>query len=382
MRLFPSVMTLAVCIVIIALFSTAIHAQDAEPPPEEPPLEEPAPEPEPEPEPQPLYDANLVDIFPKQITIGDSQLNLYVENTGNRPLKNLVAFVTGDGISTYDVIPIEELQPDQRSYIIVRINARHRGLVELTVRILDDTFERRIVVRDEEADSQEQQQKEEEERKRNRLATAGSLLANLTEEYDAVEEFYYLRKNQGYDISGIDLRDAKGYLREAQASYAKSDVEQTEASLVLLQSELSDLNTLLENSQKPTRTFGDWIKDNSTFVITVGYVLGIIISLFTIIELVKKNKQALREELAQQPRARSPHARLPIRSHASSGQKRKPKRSIRNRYRRPPKRPIPSARIRSRSAPRRTAESSLSKKYKMNRVQPTYRYTVQPADDG
>ncbi|HLC66736.1 MAG TPA: hypothetical protein VJK52_03800, partial [Candidatus Nanoarchaeia archaeon] len=112
MRLFPSVMTLAVCIVIIALFSTAIHAQDAEPPPEEPPLEEPAPEPEPEPEPQPLYDANLVDIFPKQITIGDSQLNLYVENTGNRPLKNLVAFVTGDGISTYDVIPIEELQPD------------------------------------------------------------------------------------------------------------------------------------------------------------------------------------------------------------------------------------------------------------------------------
>lgn len=397
-------------ILVVLLFSLSLlaHAQegnDSSPPPEpvpEPePTPEPAPEPTPEPEPEPIYDADLVDFFPKKVDVGDNQLNLYVENAGNRRLENIVALITGEGISTYEVLPIEELDPEQKSYIIARINAKESGVIQLSIKILDDTFERKLVVRDPAADATAIAQQRDEERRKQRLAAAGSTLANLTAQYDGLEEQFYAKKNQGFDLSGIDLKDAKTYFRDAQASYAKSDVDQTEANLVLLQDELDDLRMLLAGAQKPEQSFGQWIKDNSTFVITFGYILGIIISLFTIIELVKKNKAALAEKIEQKPEAprtkAAPPAHPPTRAPTRIAPVAIP-------HPAPPRRPpVPrraaapagkaksrkqhpvrvKPRARPRPVPKRqpTHSESPSKKYKINKAKPTTQYYVRPADD-
>lgn len=387
MRKFP---ILVVLLFSLSLLAHAALAQEGNEPPPEPapepePTPEPTPEPVPEPQPEPpIADAKLVDIFPKQMNVGDNQLNLYIENTGNIPLENVIAVITGDGISTYDTTPIEELQPEQKSYIIARISAKRAGRIVLTVKLLDDSFERTIYVRDAKAEAAEEQQQQEELRTRNRLAAAGALLTNLTTTYDGVEELYYQKKNQGFDISGIDLRDAKAYLRDAQASYAKSDVEQTEASLVLLQSELHDLRSLLANVQKPKRTFGQWIKDNSTFVVTVGYILGIIISLFTIIELVKKNKAALQERLdtraptvARHPPA-IPH---PVAEKAVAPAQKAKAPPVRSKPAPRKQRVIPRKKTTLRKPHRPTRSPEAAKKYKLNKAKPTTHYAVQPADD-
>jgi hypothetical protein len=371
----------------------------------------------------PVYDVNLVDFFPKQINVGDSQLNLYVENTGNQDLNSLMAIITGEGISTYDVTPIETLKPDQKSYIIARINAKESGMIDLQIKILDDVFERKIAVRNPEEEQGAIEQQREEERRKERLDAAAKQLSNLTDEYDSLEELYYAKKNQGFDLASIDLKDAKGYLRDAQAGYTKGDVDATEASLVILRNELNDLSALLENVQKPKRSFGQWIKDNSTFVVTFGYILGIIISLFTIIELVKKNKASLAEKMGKEraekaekayrpepqkehhPKAEIIPTFKPVKEISKPAQERtikprpKPKQIPKAQAKPMPvhkRKPLPKPkkshkrpRLPSKSRPAKPSQGSssqlsadsASRKYKINKAKPTTHYVIQPADD-
>src|SRR3989344_8608202 len=54
---------------------------------------------------------SLLEVFPKELSIGKAQLNLLVRNTGNNELKNLGAFISGTGILVSNIKPIDELKP-------------------------------------------------------------------------------------------------------------------------------------------------------------------------------------------------------------------------------------------------------------------------------
>src|SRR3989344_1379783 len=74
----------------------------------------------------------LLEIFPKTLTIGKAQLNLLVQNTGTKELKNLGAFLSGDSILVSDIRPIEILKPQEQDYILVWIETRKTGDIKLT----------------------------------------------------------------------------------------------------------------------------------------------------------------------------------------------------------------------------------------------------------
>ena len=65
---------------------------------------------EPEPEEEPITDYDLTNFIPKEFKLGESQLNIQLQNTGTTELKNLLAFVSGKGFSTSDITPIDILR--------------------------------------------------------------------------------------------------------------------------------------------------------------------------------------------------------------------------------------------------------------------------------
>src|SRR3989344_6026234 len=96
---------------------------------------------------------SLVNFLPTETKIGDVQFNIQIKNDGNDTINNLIAFVSGRGYSSYDIVPADSLAPGEKSYILVYGNLKESGNVTLTVRVDREVFYKEITVEnpDEEA---------------------------------------------------------------------------------------------------------------------------------------------------------------------------------------------------------------------------------------
>jgi len=225
---------------------------------------------------------SLLEVFPKELSIGKAQLNLLVRNTGNNELKNLGAFISGTGILVSNIKPIDELKPREEKYILVWIEARESGAISLTIRILDKIFYEEIII-----------QGQENEKNKDSTAEISKLveeLADYNKDYEAVERDYENKKRDSYIIEDISLEDAKAYLRKAQAGAAIGDLESTKANIALLKAELEDVKNRLDRAVKETKSLKDNVKENAIWISTI---LGSIITSFTAYELLKRKKEAV-----------------------------------------------------------------------------------------
>lgn len=236
---------------------------------------------------------SFIDFFPKKFDLGDVQLNVLIQNTGNVPLHDVSGIVTGDGISTYDVVPIDKLNPGEKNYILLFISTKKSGDIPIVFKILDKLYKTKLTINNPDAVVDTEKKQMEEEALHNRTVQLGDLMQNLTKTLDSVEEGYYVKKGQGYDIHTTP-EDAKTYLRNAQASFAKRDLDNTEANLVLLQSELSDLQKSLDTAVKQKPSINDRLKDNVPWITAL---LTGVIAVITITERFKKKSDALKEKL-------------------------------------------------------------------------------------
>ena len=233
----------------------------------------------------------MAKVIPGDVKIGDAQLNILIRNTGNQNLTNLNAVITGDGLSVYNEEPISSLSPTDSKYLLVWINTKKSGKIQLSIRIQDKVFTASLNVVDSEQTAQAKKDAEDLAAKKRKIRETQSDISNLSDIYEAFQKDYYIKESKGYDMTIININDAKGYLRNAQSSLAKDDIIDSSANVVLLRAELSDLREKLVAAQPKPRTWKDVLKEN---IPILSGVFGILVGGIAVYEKLKRKAEKVK----------------------------------------------------------------------------------------
>jgi len=224
----------------------------------------------------------LKSINPSSFNVGDVQFNIPIYNQGNETLKNLIPLLSGSGFSTSNIIPIDELSPGSTGYFLVLGHFSNSGNIELSIKVNSQTFYSNITI--------------------NQLATTSSassiasqeLLQNQTLQLSDLKKIYNLldqeqtEKASTYDVSKINLADAKKYLRDTEAAILTQDTTKAQANLALA---LEEIKYQQDKMSKviPISTV-DKLKSNAG---TFSAIAGALVTFFAVYELLKKKSSAV-----------------------------------------------------------------------------------------
>ena len=227
---------------------------------------------------------SLIKIIPNEFKSGDVQFSLQVQNNNNETVQNLIALVTGNGFSTYDVIPVDSLAKGERGYILVSGNFKNSGNINLSIRINQDIFYRNVVIFS--SQNASELEKQEQEKK--------AILANLSIKLDVLDRGYFSldsllsqKKYEGYDVVGISLNDLKIYLRDAEAAILAEDIDTAKIKIKLAEQEYNYQKIKIENVRKISSV--SQLKD---YAIIFSALAGSIITFFALYELLKQKGKA------------------------------------------------------------------------------------------
>ncbi len=226
----------------------------------------------------------ILGIIPDSIYLGDAQINIQVQNTGNTEAKDVYAIISGEGISTYEIIPIDELQPFTKNYIIAKINAKKAGIIALKIKVGDQTQAVNLTVIDPNAGKEKNEDEiktEFEEQKKELNEIMGQHYAI----YNKYADQYEQRKRLGFIVENVDIQTAKQYLLATQSAIARDDLKGTEAALVVVETELEEIKKELEQTYLPKRTWKDKFKEN---IPLIASIVAIIVGFITLYEILKK----------------------------------------------------------------------------------------------
>ena len=235
-------------------------------------------------------------IAPKNLTIGNNQVNVIVRNKYFAQLTSVTATISGSGIQTTDAVPIQTLAPGDKDYVILKISASESGTKDVVVQLsaempsgkisvkyLDQFF---VMAPPAPATPQE--------------TVNASLLFeqfNQTKELlNGLESQYLDKKSRGYLVSEIydSIKNVKDNLQSAQFALADGKFKDAQKYLLLAQSGLDDVKSGIENAVQPQKTFLDKVKDNALLITTISAAIVAVISM---IERQKNKVKALREKL-------------------------------------------------------------------------------------
>ncbi|PIN70137.1 hypothetical protein COV93_02675 [Candidatus Woesearchaeota archaeon CG11_big_fil_rev_8_21_14_0_20_43_8] len=249
----------------------------------------------------PVESFEVVSITPKAAEKGDVLVTISVKNTGNVELKNLIPIVIGRGFATYNAVPLKSLAVNATGKLIVNGRFADTGTILLTMRIGDELFYDSINITVPQAEIDLEKQKDDAEKKRladekakqDLLDSYDKQLANLTEEYNALDERYISIK-EDYDVSEITLTDLKKMIMAAQAAVASGNVDQAKINMIQATTEYKDQKNKIENAKK--RPLLAKIKDN---IVIISAIAGAFITLLTLYEILKKKKDSLYERIKE-----------------------------------------------------------------------------------
>ena len=221
---------------------------------------------------------SLVNFLPTETKIGDVQFNIQIKNDGNDTINNLIAFVSGRGYSSYDIVPADSLAPGEKSYILVYGNLKESGNVTLTVRVDREVFYKEITVEnpDEEAITDA-------EKERKELENISLQIEELKGKYVNLELEISDKKDNDYDVSKISLDDLKKDLRNAEASVLDGNLKNAKSNLKLAIEEYEYQKNKVDTA-KSVPTINK-IKD---YAIIFSAIAGSILAFFAVYELLIK----------------------------------------------------------------------------------------------
>ncbi len=225
----------------------------------------------------------LKNIFPTEIKLGDSQLNLEFLNNGSGAIENIIALISGEGYSTYNVIPIDSLSPGEKSYVILSSRFSKTGDINLTIKANNQIFYRTIKVYSESSVNMTE-----------KINTLTVGLNELKDKYTILEEEKSQKGSENYDVSQISLSDLKSLIRQAQEALLEGDYNSANAKYNLALDEYAGVNEKLTNVKKIS--FASTLKNNSIIFSTIA---GALIAFFTLYEILKKKNQVLKEKLGE-----------------------------------------------------------------------------------
>jgi hypothetical protein len=226
----------------------------------------------------------IKNFLPMETKKGDVQLSINVQNLKSETINEVYAYVSGDGFSSYSVVPIDSLKPDEKSYILVSGNFKKAGSINLTIKVNQETFYQVVNVLDDSASSS---------------VYNAELASNLSKELSALKNDYaelesdvQTKKSEGYDVSGVVLSDLKVMLRDAQANLLSENLIQTKVKIDLAREEYLSQSVKMNNLSKIS--LAAKLKDNAVLFSTLA---GAIITFFTLYELLKRKKEHLHEKI-------------------------------------------------------------------------------------
>jgi hypothetical protein len=199
---------------------------------------------------------SLEKIIPENISLGESQLNFLLRNTGNVALLQVSVQLSGDGVTTVERIPIESLPPGEKDYAFTKINAEKEGKIDLVIKILlNDTMKDTIVKEMNVVPGKAGATSGSSGPGINGEGTGDSLnvtalnlrFNSLKEAYNDVDKRYQEKAAEGADlkIAEDNLEEANRYLKDSQSYLIDEDYKKLKLSLDVVEYNLLSANNTL-----------------------------------------------------------------------------------------------------------------------------------------
>ncbi len=239
--------------------------------------------------------------IPKEFKLGTAQFSIQIQNNKNETLSNLAALISGKGFSTYEVTPVESLEPGEKGYILVNGDFKESGLINLTIRINQKISYQEVNVLGESEEDLEKAEallKQQEEKKK-ALAVLSSNLEILKQNYSGLESQIKQKEGEGYDVKDVKLEELKKYIRQTQASILGEHLEEARVNLGLAKEELNAVEAKIGTLEK--LPFMSRFREH---LIVFSSIAGAIITFFALYELLKKKgKEAVTTMGSIKPKA-------------------------------------------------------------------------------
>ena len=230
--------------------------------------------------------------LPKEFKLGDAQFSIQVQNNKKEKIENVMAFVSGKGFSTYDVIPIEFLEVGEKGYILVNGNFKEPGEIELTIKVNPFVFLQTVTVLGESQKDLERAQelaKQEEERAKV-LSDLSIKLDALKQNYTGLENILAEKEKENYDIKPLsgNLEELKKDIKSAEAGILGENVEEAKVSIGLASEDYKNILPKIDELKKLPK-----IIKFKEYALIFSAIAGAIITFFALYELLKKKSTAV-----------------------------------------------------------------------------------------
>ncbi len=229
----------------------------------------------------------MTNFMPKEVKLGDVQFNVQIQNNKNETINNIIAFITGKGFSTYDVIPITSLASGEKDYIFVLGNVKETGNINLTIKINDEIFYQNVnVINPSESNQQKLDDIQKEQGIEQQIKNISNELNEIKKNFTILQSEFRDKQSGNYDVSLVNLNLLDSYIHNVQTDILTRNVNDAKINLNLAYEEYSTQKTLLDNVKK--LPFMSILKNNAVLFSTFA---GAIITFFALFELLKKKKQ-------------------------------------------------------------------------------------------
>lgn len=243
----------------------------------------------------------LTNFMPQEVKLGDVQFNLQIQNNNNETAYNIIAFVTGNGFSTYDMLPIDSLSPGDKSYIFVYGNLKQAGNLTLTIKIGNENFYQNISVinPNTESDQQKINDLKRQQEKEQLIKNISDQLEVLKQNFSALEDETTYKQSINYDVSLVNLNILNNYLHNIQADILTGNVNDAQVNLNLAYDEYVAQKSRLDNAKEIPLI--NILKNN---VLLFSTFAGAIITFFALYELLRIKKEKISKVIRKKIRTR------------------------------------------------------------------------------
>jgi hypothetical protein len=241
-----------------------------------------------------VHSLSIERLIPDSFRPGEIQFNIQVLNNGTEEEKNIYPLITGKGFSVSNMVPIDRLGPEEKSYIIIMGRAEESGFINLSITLSGQLFYRSITVINPNStriNNSDEIKDLEAEKKKNvvELSKLSGQLASLDGQYKQLENDILIKKNSDYDVSGISTDDLKKFLRNARSSILQEDSVQAKIDIALASNEYFDLKDRLDSAVLIKKPLSSLLKDNAVLISTI---IGALLASFSLFEILKKKKES------------------------------------------------------------------------------------------
>ncbi|MEK6964075.1 MAG: hypothetical protein AABX70_06610 [Nanoarchaeota archaeon] len=240
-------------------------------------------------------------VSPKQLELGQAQLNVFVSNLYQSDASNVDAKVSGAGIKTLSSIPIGKIFSKDKDAVVLTVKVDESGTIDVLVRITG-------IVGGEEVALNEYAQVEVKAKEtvppvkisESEVEKISKEINQDKDDLNSLELEYQKKKADGYLVSELydRVKYVRGLLQEAQKSLLDNKYEDAKKTLSLVASSLDDLRQALQESTKVDKSLKDTIKDNALLITTI---IGALVAVIGFLEKNKDRFSKLKDKTASIP---------------------------------------------------------------------------------